>query len=205
MRRRIAAVAAGVLGAVAISCGAGADQGGNGHGHGHGNAGINGTYAFTGASQCIWASSTPAPAFTNGKPNNPSFSTSNSISGALTIGGNVSVDIVLINQSASLGGPGVSEAPNLSGSSAINKNVLTLSDVTGMVSSGPLSGARVTVNKIVLAGVGSQDHKTLVLTGADSTVETVTFNGGPTPGSFDRICQYSITAVRTGGGPEGTD
>jgi hypothetical protein len=208
MRSRIALTAATVVSALVIASGANADPGngnGHGHGHGHGNAGINGQYAFTGESQCLWVSTTAGNSFNaSGQPVGASFTTTNTILGTLTIGGNVSADIVLINPTAGLGTAGGADLATLSGSAGtITNNTLTLDNLTGKFTGGALNGDTFKINKIVLAGSDSQDHKTLVLAGDASSfnVETVQLTNSTTGSTlFDRICQYSIVAVRTGSG-----
>jgi hypothetical protein len=218
MKRRVALTAATVFSALVIAAGVNADNGngngnGNGHGNSHGNSGINGQYAFTGESQCLWvpdatgfnASDQPAAAGSG-------FSTSNSFLGTLSIGGNLDATIVIVNGGSGLSGPATYAATltgNADATVSKNKNLtsltLTLSNLSGKFTAGPLGTDTFTISDITLTGSGSQDHKTLTLGSSAASIQTVKLTTASGLEVFDRICQHSIVAVRTSGAPQSED
>jgi hypothetical protein len=211
MRTQVALTVAAIFTGVVIAAGVHADQG-NRHNNNHGNGGINGQYALTGASQCLWVPETIG-FNSNDQPNGAgSFTTSNNLLGTVSTGGTLDISLVAVNGGSGLSGPAAYSA-TLTGSAdaTVSRNgsqdslTVTFSNLSGKFTGGPLNNDTFTIDKITLNGSGSQDHKTLVLGNSSAAVETVKVTTGTGLQVFDRICQYSIVAVRTGGGSQSGD
>ncbi len=203
MNKRVALTAATICSALVMASGVNADQGGH-----HGTGGVNGQYAVTGQSQCLWVPD--AVGFNSSdQPNGAgSFTTSSNLVGTLSIGGNLDATLVMVNGGSGLSGP-AAYAATLTGNAAATVSTstltVTLSNLSGKFTAGPLGTDTFTMGNITLTGSASQDHKTLVLGNSAATAETVKVTTAGGVQVFDLICEDSFVAVRTGGGPQSED